>query len=138
MLAEAAISEVALGAPPSVVRVNCARREGSKARLKPLDVCINIQHYMEHEPVFKALADPSRRRILTILQKGSMTAGGIAEHFDFAAPSVSHHLAALKSADLVRSERRGQTIVYSLNTSVLQDVSRFILNLLDTKGRGRK
>ena len=93
---------------------------------------------MKQEQVFSALADASRRRILKILQKGSLTAGGIAEHFDISAPSVSHHLAALKAADLVRSERRGQTIVYSLNTSVLQDVSRFILDLMDTKERGRK
>lgn len=90
---------------------------------------------MSQEHAYKALADPSRRRILTLLQKGSMTAGQLAEHFDFSAPSVSHHLSALKAADLVRAERRGQNIVYSLNTSVVEDVSRFLLDLLD---RGRK
>lgn len=86
---------------------------------------------MKQELVFKALADPSRRRMLKLLQKGSMTAGELAENFDFSAPSVSHHLSALKAADLVRSERRGQNIVYSLNTSVLEDLSRFLLDLLD-------
>ncbi|HTU83130.1 MAG TPA: autorepressor SdpR family transcription factor [Candidatus Acidoferrales bacterium] len=90
---------------------------------------------MRSEAVFKALADPSRRRMLELLQAGSMTAGELGGHFDFSAPSVSHHLAALRSADLVRSERRGQNIVYSLNTSVLEDLSRFVLDLL---GVGQK
>jgi ArsR family transcriptional regulator len=90
---------------------------------------------MNQEQAFKALADSSRRRMLALLQKGSMTAGELAEHFYFSAPSVSHHLSALKAADLVRAERRGQHIVYSLNTSVVEDVSRFFLDLLD---RGRK
>lgn len=85
---------------------------------------------MKQEPVFKALADPSRRRMLALLQQGSLTAGEIAAHFDFSAPSVSHHLAALKSAELVTAERRGQSIVYSLNTSVLEDLSVFVLDLL--------
>jgi ArsR family transcriptional regulator, arsenate/arsenite/antimonite-responsive transcriptional repressor len=93
---------------------------------------------MKQEHVFKALADPSRRRMLKLLQRGSMTAGDLAQHFDFSAPSVSHHLSALKAADLVRSERRGQNIVYSLNTSVLEDVSRFLLDLLDIRERGKK
>lgn len=87
---------------------------------------------MQHEHVFKALADASRRRILKLLQRGSLTAGEIGENFDFSAPTVSHHLAALKSADLVRSERRGQNIVYSLNTTVVEDCSRFLLDLIET------
>jgi DNA-binding transcriptional ArsR family regulator len=93
---------------------------------------------MKQEDVFKALADSSRRRILKLLQRGSMTAGEIAENFEFSAPSVSHHLAALKAGDLVRAERRGQNIVYSLNTTVLEDVSRFALDLLDGRKRSRK
>lgn len=93
---------------------------------------------MKPEPVFKALADGSRRRILRLLQKGSMTAGEIANEFEFSAPSTSHHLSALKSADLIRAERRGQNIVYSLNTSVLQDVSLFFLDLLEGRSGGKK
>ena len=93
---------------------------------------------MNAEHVFKALADPSRRHILKLLQRGSMTAGDLAQEFDFSAPSVSHHLSALKAANLVRAERRGQNIVYSLNTSVLEDVSRFVLDLLHAGERGRK
>src|SRR5450830_476737 len=90
---------------------------------------------MKQEHVFRALADPSRRRILKLLQRGSMTAGQLARHFDFSAPSVSHHLAALKASELVTAERRGQNIVYSLNTSVLEDVSRFLLDLLEVPER---
>ena len=62
---------------------------------------------------FKALADPTRRRIL--------------EHFDISKPSLSHHLATLKSAGLVSDERRGQNIVYSLNTTVMQDLIGWFL-----------
>jgi len=85
---------------------------------------------MRQEQIFKALADPSRRRVLRLLQTGAMTAGDLAANFDFTSASMSHHLTLLKSADLVRTERRGQHIVYSLNTSVLEDVSRFLMDLL--------
>ena len=71
---------------------------------------------------FKALADPTRRRILELLRDGDLTAGELAEHFDISKPSLSHHLATLKSAGLVSDERRGQNIVYSLNTTVMQDL----------------
>jgi len=67
-----------------------------------------------------------------------MTAGELAGRFDFSAPTVSHHLASLKEAELVRAERRGQNIVYSLNTTVLEDVSRFVMDLLELRERGKK
>lgn len=76
---------------------------------------------------FKALADPTRRRILELLRDGDLTAGELAEHFDISKPSLSHHLATLKSAGLVSDERRGQNIVYSLNTTVMQDLIRWFL-----------
>lgn len=76
---------------------------------------------------FKALADPTRRRILELLRDGDLTAGEIAEHFDISKPSLSHHLATLKSAGLVSDERRGQNIVYSLNTTVMQDLIGWFL-----------
>ena len=85
---------------------------------------------MRQEQVFKALADPSRRRVLRLLQGSSMTAGDLARRFAFSAP---HHLSLLKAADLVRTERRGQTIVYSLNTSVVEDVAAFLLDLLGSR-----
>lgn len=76
---------------------------------------------------FKALADPTRRRILELLCDGDLTAGELAEHFDISKPSLSHHLATLKSAGLVSDERRGQNIVYSLNTTVMQDLIGWFL-----------
>lgn len=71
---------------------------------------------------FKALADPTRRRILELLRSADLTAGELADHFDMTKPSISHHLNILKAAGLVDAERDGQSIVYSLNTSVLQDL----------------
>lgn len=76
---------------------------------------------------FRALADPTRRRILELLRDGDLTAGELAEHFDISKPSLSHHLATLKSAGLVSDERRGQNIVYSLNTTVMQDLIGWFL-----------
>lgn len=71
---------------------------------------------------FKALADPTQRRILELLRSADLTAGELADHFDMTKPSISHHLNTLKAAGLVDAEREGQSIVYSLNTSVLQDL----------------
>ncbi|CAG7648384.1 Transcriptional repressor SdpR [Paenibacillus solanacearum] len=83
---------------------------------------------------FKALSDPTRRKILDLLKEGDLTAGEIAEHFDITKPSISNHLNLLKQAELVWVERRGQHIVYSLNTTVFQDVLKWILNLQQPKG----
>lgn len=71
---------------------------------------------------FKALADPTRRRILELLRERDMTVGELAEQFDMTKPSISHHLATLRAAGLVSDERHGQNIVYSLNTTVMQDL----------------
>ena len=68
------------------------------------------------------MADPTRREILRLLSGGEMSAGELAERFDMTKPTVSHHFAALKKADLIRSRRLGQQIIYSLNTTVIQDV----------------
>ena len=81
------------------------------------------------QPVFKALADPTRRAILKRLQEGSRTAGEIAEAFVISKPSLSHHFNILKAADLVRTERRGQHIVYSLNATVLQEAMAMLLDI---------
>ncbi|MBE6349934.1 MAG: winged helix-turn-helix transcriptional regulator [Spirochaetaceae bacterium] len=81
--------------------------------------------------VFKALSDPSRRKILELLQDGDMTAGDIASHFDMAKPSVSHHLNLLKQAELVLAEKQGQNIYYSLNETAIQESLRFFMNLVD-------
>jgi len=84
--------------------------------------------------VFKALADPTRRRILRLLNAGEMTAGQLTEHFDISAPSMSHHFNILKQADLIFARRSGQQIYYSLNTTVFQDVATVLLDLIAGKG----
>ena len=80
---------------------------------------------------FKALADPTRRRILELLRAGDMTAGELAEHFDISKPSLSHHLATLRNAGLVTDDRHGQNIVYSLNTTVMQDLVGWFMGFAD-------
>jgi DNA-binding transcriptional ArsR family regulator len=80
----------------------------------------------------QALSDPTRREILTLLRHQDLTAGESGSHFAISAPSVSHHLGVLKNADLVRSERNGQTIVYSLNSSVVQEMLQELLDLFHT------
>ena len=87
------------------------------------------------ETVWKALADPTRRGIIRLLKGGSKTAGEIADEFPMTRASLSHHFNALKSADLVRTERRGQHIVYSLNTSVLDDVAAILVDLFARNGK---
>lgn len=80
---------------------------------------------------FKALADPTRRHILELLRTKDLTAGEIAKHFDMTKPSLSHHLSTLKTAGLVDAERDGQNIIYSLNTSVLQDLMSWFYTFTD-------
>lgn len=84
---------------------------------------------MRMNNAFKALADPTRRRILQLLRRGEMAAGDLAEQFDMAKPSVSHHFAVLKQADLVASRREGQQIYYFLNTTVMEDFLAIIWDL---------
>jgi DNA-binding transcriptional ArsR family regulator len=88
--------------------------------------------------VFKALADPTRRRIIQMLGRGEQTAGELAAEFDVTKPSMSHHFAVLKEAGLVVSRREGQQIYYALNTTVLQDVLARIWDLFggDESGKG--
>ena len=84
---------------------------------------------MSFNVAFKALADPTRREILRILASGERTAGELSEQFDMSKPSVSHHFSVLKEADLIRSRRDGQKIIYSLNTTVAQDVLAWMWDL---------
>ncbi len=90
---------------------------------------------MRQQDVFKAMADPTRRAILKRLQDGPLTAGEIGAVFDITAASLSHHFAVLKRADLVRTERRGQYIVYSLNSTVLEDLARLLIDLFPSRER---
>jgi DNA-binding transcriptional ArsR family regulator len=90
---------------------------------------------MKQQEVFKAMADPTRRAILKRLQGGSLTAGEIGAAFEITPASLSHHFAVLKQADLVRTERRGQYIVYSLNSTVFEDLARMLMDLFPSKGK---
>jgi DNA-binding transcriptional ArsR family regulator len=72
--------------------------------------------------VFKALADPTRRRVLQLLRRGPMSAGELADHFPVAKPTMSAHFAVLQAAGLIEAERNGRTILYRLRMSVLEDV----------------
>lgn len=76
---------------------------------------------------FKALSDPTRRKILELLREKDMTAGEIADHFQMTKPSISHHLSLLKQAQMVYDERKGQNIYYSLNTTGFQDLLKWVL-----------
>ncbi|MGI6751575.1 MAG: autorepressor SdpR family transcription factor [Anaerovoracaceae bacterium] len=78
---------------------------------------------------FKALSDGTRREIIRLLRDGDLTAGEIAAAFDISKPSISHHLNILKQADLIWDERQGQNIIYSLNTSVMDDIMGWILEM---------
>ena len=78
---------------------------------------------------FKALADPTRRRILELLAQGELTAGEIAAHFSMTKPSVSHHLSILKAAGLISDERRGQNIVYSVDLTIFQELVKWFYDV---------
>jgi DNA-binding transcriptional ArsR family regulator len=71
--------------------------------------------------VYRALSDPTRREILTLLRDGDMPAGAIAARFELSWPTVSGHLKLLKAADLIQADRHGTPIVYHLNVSVLEE-----------------
>jgi len=81
------------------------------------------------DATFKALSDPTRRQILTLLREGDLTAGEIAEQFPMTWASVSHHLAVLREAGLIVAEREGQYIRYYLNATVLEEVLQHLLEL---------
>ena len=79
--------------------------------------------------VWSALADPTRRKILTLLKAQDLNAGEIAEHFNMTKPSISHHLSILKQAELVRAQKHGQNIVYTLNISVFEEILQLVSSL---------
>ena len=84
---------------------------------------------MAMQDTLRALADPIRREILNLLKGGRLSAGEITSHFDVTAASISRHLSVLKDADLIRDTREGKFIFYDLNTSVLEDIMRWISDL---------
>ena len=84
---------------------------------------------MAMQDTLRALADPTRRAILKLLQKGSLPAGEISVRFDSTGAALSRHLSVLKDADLIRDRREGKFIYYELNTSVLEEIMLFLTDL---------
>lgn len=84
---------------------------------------------MQNE-VFKALGHPLRRQVMDLLRKGPKSSGDLAEAFDAAWPTVTRHLNVLKDADLITAERRGTSIIYRANTSVIEDAIGSLMGLL--------
>jgi DNA-binding transcriptional ArsR family regulator len=83
--------------------------------------------------VFKALSDPTRRRVLQLLRGGPMSAGDLAGHFEVSKPTMSAHFAVLQEADLIEAQRQGRAILYRLKLSVLEDA---LLSFAQTVGLG--
>lgn len=90
------------------------------------------------DAVFKALADPTRREILRLLRSGPRSSGEIAEHFPSAWATISRHLAVLRDANLVTTERNGSSIVYELDTTVFQDTVKQLMSWIQPKGSNAK
>ena len=85
--------------------------------------------------VFKALNDSTRRAILELLQKEDMTAGDIADKFEMSFPSISHHLDLLKQAQLVTTKKEGQYVYYSLNTTVMDEIVKWLMQFKTKKNK---
>ena len=85
--------------------------------------------------VYRALSDPTRRRILALLRDGDVTAGELAGQFDLAWPTISGHLKVLRDADLVQADRHGTSITYHLNVSVLEEA---LASLMTALGVGKE
>jgi ArsR family transcriptional regulator, arsenate/arsenite/antimonite-responsive transcriptional repressor len=88
--------------------------------------------------LFKALGDPTRRQIIELLRKKDMNAGEIADHFNMSKPSISHHLDLLRQADVVQSVKEGQFINYSLNTTVFDEMVKWIMDVSKKKNKTKK
>lgn len=80
--------------------------------------------------VYRALSDPTRRRLLALLRRGDRTAGELASEFDLAWPTVSGHLKVLRDADLVHADRNGTSLTYHLNESVLEEAMAALMSML--------
>lgn len=91
-----------------------------------------------HAPAFKALADPTRRAILERLKSGDLSAGELAEGFELTAASLSHHLSQLLHAGLVRVRKEGAYRIYTLHTTVLQEVLSWLMDLNGKPPKNRK
>lgn len=81
----------------------------------------------------QALGDPTRREIMRMLNKGDLSAGEIASQFNISLPSVSYHLNVLKNAEIVRTRRQAQSIIYSMNATVVQEFLQQLMNVFQVQ-----
>lgn len=88
------------------------------------------------DKTFKALSDPTRRRILELLRAGPKSAGEISEQFDSTGATISHHLSVLRDAGLISDEKHGKYIIYELDTSVMQDLIAWAASFAGGDGHG--
>ena len=85
------------------------------------------------QDTLKALSDPTRRKILELLKKGSLSAGEIGDHFDMTGATLSHHLSIPKKAGLVDDSKKGTFVYYEINTSVMEDILTWIAGFMEDK-----
>ena len=85
------------------------------------------------QDTIKALSDPTRRRILELLKKGSMPAGELGKEFDMTGATMSHHLSILKKSGLVQDQKKGTFIYYEINTSVMEDLLSWVVSFMGDK-----
>ena len=112
-----------------------ARKEVENSSLKYKKIFRHLSKYININlnALFKALNDPTRREILELLKEKDLTAGEIADQFNISKPSISHHLDLLRQAGLVVSVKEGQFIYYSLNTTVMDELLKWIMSLQSPK-----
>ena len=92
-----------------------------QAEPPPWTGVLYLAKYQNMNAVFKALSDPTRRRVLELLRQGPQTAGELAAQFDVSKPTMSAHFAVLREAGLIASEKNGKSVIYRLEMSVLED-----------------
>ncbi|HIE25034.1 MAG TPA: ArsR family transcriptional regulator [Anaerolineales bacterium] len=88
--------------------------------------------------IYKALSDPTRRKILQLLRKRDMNAGEISEHFEVRKPTLSRHFSILQEADLIQGRRAGNFIIYRLNVTVLEEAMWGMMNMFGIEPKGKK
>ncbi|MFA9422195.1 MAG: autorepressor SdpR family transcription factor [Sedimentibacter sp.] len=88
---------------------------------------------MGFQDSFKALSDPTRRKIIELLKDKNMTAGDIVDQFQMTGASISHHLSVLKNAGLVTDDKQGKYIYYELNLSVVEEILAWLASLKEEK-----
>ena len=103
----------------ALANINLAKRLNSKNRC--------AMEYMNVK-VYKAIADPTRRKIMQLLRERDLTAGELADHFEFSKPTLSRHFSVLREADLIQGTKEGTTITYRLNVSVLEEALLTMMN----------